>query len=67
MLIFFDGLSRNIIEFYAIVGLTYLVPAGDIRRSYKQEINRLYRPLTTLGRFASAAYIKVAYGLARLY
>lgn len=63
-LAFFDGLSRNVTEFCATVEHTYSTPAGDIRRSDEQEIGGLCRPLATLGRSASAAYIEVAYGLA---
>lgn len=63
-LAFFDGLSRNITEFCATVGLTYSAPAGDTRRPHEQEIDGLCRSLATLGRSASAAYIEVAYGLA---
>lgn len=66
-LAFFNGLSRNIMKFCTIVKHTYLMLAGNIWHSNKQEISRLCRPLATLGRSALAAYIEVAYGLAGLY
>lgn len=63
-LAFFNGLSRNVTEFCTIVKYTYSTPAGNTQCFNKQEISGLCRPLATLGRSTSAAYIKVAYGLA---